>query len=95
MGEYNKYMFEKTNRTIDSYEKKEIILADLFHLGDKKVCYLIYDSETEEELYDDRQEYLEWTSEGCASSLCGRVVESIDVINDRIVVYLKKNREED
>ena len=91
----NSYMFEKTDKSINDYPEKEIILADLFHLGDGKIEYVIMESESEEELYDGRQEYLEWTSEGCASSLCGRVIDYIDIGSNKILVYLKPERNTD
>jgi len=85
----NKYMFERTDKSINDYPEKVIILADLFHLGDGKIEYIIMESESEEELYNGRQEYLEWTTEGCASSLCSRVIDYIDIGSNKILVYLK------
>ena len=58
----NSYMFEKTDKSINDYPEKEIIL---------------------------------WTSEGCASSLCGRVIDYIDIGSNKILVYLKPERNTD
>lgn len=81
-SQYSEYMFEKTNISINDYPEKEIILADLFHLSDGKTEYTIFEEDqdggADVTLYEGRQEYLEWTSEGCASSLCSRVIKYMD-----------------
>lgn len=77
-----KYMYEKTDKTIDDYPQRELILADIIRLTDKKTHLYIIDRDTEEVLYNDRMEYLKWTSEGCASSLCGKKIKYIDSISD-------------
>lgn len=78
----NIYMYEKTDQTINDFPQKELILADIMRLMDKKTHLYIINRDTEEVLYNDRMEFIEWTSEGCASSLCSKKIEYIDVIND-------------
>lgn len=79
---YNKYIFEKTNYTINDYPKNKIILADILRLTDGKTHVTVIDRETEEILYNDRAEYITWTSEGCCSSLCSKEVAYIDSMHD-------------
>lgn len=79
----NKYMFEKTDKTIDNYIKKQIILADLLKIIDSKTHVCLIDRETEEVLYNDRAEYIIWTTEGCACSLCDKPVVCVDSIVDK------------
>lgn len=78
---YNKYVYEKTDYNINSFPEKEIILADIIRLTDKKTILYIIDRNTEELLYNDRAEYITWNSEGCASSLCSKKVAYIDSCN--------------
>ena len=85
---YNEYMYEKTDKSIDDYPKKDIILADLLRITDGKTHVCIIDRETEEVLYNDRAEYITWTTEGCCSSLCSKKVEYLDSIDGAIEVHL-------
>lgn len=73
-----KLMFEKTDMTIDNYPDKKLIVADIIKNTNKKTKLMIFDENTEDLLYDDRCEYIEWISEGCASSLCGKEVVYFD-----------------
>lgn len=78
----NNYMFERTNMSIHNYPNKKLIVADIIKLTDKKSILYIIDRDTEEVVYDDRAEFIEWTSEGCASSLCGKPIKYIDATHD-------------
>lgn len=92
--DYNKYMFEKTSMTINDYPEKKLIVADIIRHTDDKNILRIIDSNTDEVLYDDRCEYIKWTSEGCASSLCSREIESIDTFDDKIELYVDMQKGE-
>lgn len=82
MKDNEKWMFEKTSMTIDDYPEKKVIVADVIRLVDKKTGLMIFDWITGELLYDDRCEYIEYTSEGCVSSLCGKEIEYMDSASD-------------
>lgn len=76
-------------KTIDSYEKKKLLVADFVQHTDGKVEFIIID-ENDEELFNERQEYLAWSAEGVVHKLCDRVVDRFDISSDnKIVLYLK------
>lgn len=77
----NKYMSEKTGRTIEDYPENTVTLADIVRLADNKTELLILDSDGNT-LYNDRCEYIKWTTGGCASSLCGRKITYMDAAPD-------------
>lgn len=77
----NKYMSEKTGRTIEDYPENTVILADIVRLADNKTELLILDSDGNT-LYNDRCEYIKWTTGGCASSLCDRKITYMDTTPD-------------
>lgn len=86
-----KYLHEVTNKNINDYPKKEIILADLFHLSNGKTRYCIIDNcdKNMKVLYTGIQEYLETNYEGCTSSLCDKTVDAIDTtVDGSIMVFL-------
>lgn len=92
--DYNKYMFEKTSMTINDYPEKKLIVADIIRNIDDKTELRIVDCNTDELVYEDRCEYIKWTSEGCASSLCGKEIESIDTFEDKIQLCVNMNMQE-
>ena len=77
----NKYMSEKTGRTIEDYPENTVILADIVRLADNKTELLILDSDGNT-LYNDRCEYIKWTTGGYASSLCDRKITYMDATPD-------------
>lgn len=87
----NKYMFEKTGRTIEDYPENTVILADIVRLADNKTELLVLDSDGNT-LYNNRCEYIKWTTEGCASSLYDRKITDMDVTSDgKLVLYVDRN----
>lgn len=94
-NDLEKWMYEKTDMTINDYPKKKLIVADIIRNTDKKTELMIFDRETEELLYNNRCEFIEWTSEGCASSLCGKEIEYIDAtVDGKIELHVNMNNEE-
>lgn len=95
-NEYRFTLEEKTNpcsfMTISDFPKKEMFLADFLHFFDKKEILTIVDGI--EEIYKDRQEYLEWTAEGEIHPLALRKVSWMEAGNDgSIYIHLEDEEE--
>lgn len=72
--------------------KKELILADLINLFDmnNKSIVSVYDSETEEELFYGRVDYLQFTENGEMSDLCKLKVDSLDTGSSFSIYVIKE-----
>lgn len=78
-------------RRITDYPVKEIILADLLKIcGGDRDHYIIFETDSEEILFDGMAEQLVWSSGEFAHPLCDRVIRHIEILNDgTIEVCLK------
>lgn len=68
-------------KTINDYEDKIILIADLIKISCYKEEWKII-NEKYETLYEGRVENLIWTKDGCAHELCEKQVDTIEVLKD-------------